>query len=141
VADALAGDGTALPWVDPAAFARRAVALARADLVSVNALPGRVFFDRGLIDAAVALEHADGIPLEQTVGAVRFHHTVFLAPPWPELFRPDAERRHGFDAASAEYDRLQVAYRKLGYRLAILPRISPAARADHILARLGAAAS
>lgn len=138
IAEERAGSGAALPWVDPSAFALRAVAMARADLGAVAILPGWVFFDRGLVDAAVALQHIDGVPVERTIGPVRFHPTVFLVPPWPEIYRTDADRRHGFEAAVAEYDRLLEAWRRLGYRLSILPRISPGARADHVLAALSA---
>lgn len=138
VAEERAGSGAALPWVNPSAFARRAVAMAQADLAAAAGRPGWVFFDRGLVDAAVALQHVDGIPFERTTGPVRFHRTVFLAPPWPELYRTDDDRRHGFDAAVAEYDRLLEAWRRLGYRLSILPRVSAEARADHVLAALSA---
>lgn len=138
VAEELRGSGAALPWVDPAAFARRAVAIALADLDALADNSSWVFFDRGLVDAAVALQVSAGVPLERTVGTLRFHHTVFMTPPWPEIYRADQERRHGFEAAAAEYDRLLAAWRALGYRLAILPRVSPEARADHLLAALPA---
>ncbi len=52
--------GRALPWIDPEAFARRAVALALADRRAARGHSGRVFFDRGLIDAAAALDHVAG---------------------------------------------------------------------------------
>lgn len=128
--------GSAMPWIDMAAFARRAVALAWSDLAWAEGRPGWVFFDRGLVDAAVALQHTAGIPLEHTIGAARFHATVFLAPPWPELYRTDNDRRHSFEEAVAEYDRLLSAWRTLGYRLSILPRVSPEGRADQLLATL-----
>ncbi|WP_149538854.1 AAA family ATPase [Siccirubricoccus phaeus] len=132
-----ASGGSALPWLDLAGFARRAIALALADRAAAASLPGRVFFDRGLIDAAAALEHATGTPALQPLGrAHRYHPTVFLTPPWPEIYATDPARRHGFDAAVAEYARLEDAYRRLGYRLLILPRESVAARADRLLAAL-----
>lgn len=134
VAQERAIGGTALPGIDPSAFAHRAVAMARSDLAAAAAQPGRVFFDRGLVDAAVALQHTDGTPIERTIGDARFHPTMFLAPPWPEIHQADADRRHGFEEVVAEYDRLLTAWRRLGYRLAILPRVSPNARADHLLA-------
>ena len=52
VADEMDRGGSALPWVDPVAFARRAVDLARADREAVRGMSGWAFFDRGLIDAA-----------------------------------------------------------------------------------------
>jgi len=57
VRDELASAGDALPWIDALAFVRRIIAMAQADYEAARALPGPVFFDRGLIDGAVALEH------------------------------------------------------------------------------------
>lgn len=133
-----AAGGTALPWTDLGAFARRAVALAIEDRDAARGLKGWVFFDRGLVDAAVAQEAAGGPPALLPLGrAHRYHRLVFLTPPWPELYRPDAERRHGLADAVAEYDRLCAAYALLGYETVILPRIAVADRADLILGRLG----
>ena len=56
VQEELAGSGAALPWVDAAAFARRAITVALADRMAARRLNGWVFFDRGLIDAAAALQ-------------------------------------------------------------------------------------
>jgi predicted ATPase len=126
--------GSALPWVDKAAFARRAIALARADYEAALALPGWVFFDRGLIDAAAALQHLTGEPILATLAADhQYHRRVFLAPPWPEIYVTDAERRHGFDAALAEYSRLLEVYPALGYQIVVLPKTGVAERADHVL--------
>jgi hypothetical protein len=52
VKEELARGGSALPWVDGVAFARRAMEIALADRAAAGSLDGWVFFDRGLIDAA-----------------------------------------------------------------------------------------
>ncbi|MGK7755275.1 MULTISPECIES: AAA family ATPase [unclassified Roseovarius] len=138
VAQEMGGRGAALPWVDPAAFARRAVEMATRDRASLGEPIGWVFFDRGLIDAAVALEHAEGTDVAKSLaGTARFHPLVFMAPPWPKLYRTDGERRHGFDAAVDEYHRLCKAYDRLGYTLVLLPKIGVAERAVFVLNRLG----
>ena len=62
------GHGAALPWVDKTAFARRAIVLALADRVAANRATGWVFFDRGLIDAAAALQHLTGEPALAALG-------------------------------------------------------------------------
>ncbi len=129
VAVETASGGRALPWVDPGAFARRALALSRQDLAALPAGAGPVFFDRGLIDAAVALEQAEAVPLEASLGGTRhYSDPVFLAPPWPALFSNDGERRHGFSEAVAEFERLESALARLGYRVCPLPRAPVAAR-------------
>jgi len=130
--------GCALPWVDPVAFAQRAVAMALEDRLAAAALDGPVFFDRGLVDAAAALQHTTGEPAIAELGPRhRYNRRVFLVPPWPDLFRSDAERRHGFDAAVAEYYRLEAAYDCLGYDVVVIPRGRVRWRADFVLDMLG----
>lgn len=127
-------DGLALPWIDPIAFARRAVKMALADRAAVDVGDDVVFFDRGLIDAASALQCLTGEQVLMSLGQVhRYHRRVFLAPPWPEIFSPDAEHRHSVEAAQAEYARLCVDYPALGYDLIILPKAAVTERADFVL--------
>ena len=59
-----------------------------------------------------------------------------MVPPWPELFAADPERRHGFDAAVAEYDDLMRAYPAHGYATELVPTVSVSARADFLEAEL-----
>ena len=128
--------GTALPWIDIEAFARRAIATALED--RQKAPPeGPVFFDRGLIDAASALRHINGDAFIETLGvAHRYNRLVFLTPPWPEIYRGDSERKHGFDAAIEEYERLLRDYDELGYDISVLPKSGIRERADFILTRI-----
>src|ERR1044072_2224935 len=118
VKDEVQREGAALPWVNGTAFARRAIALALADRVAASRLEGWVFFDRGLVDAAAAVQHLTGEPaLAALGGAPRYHRRVVITPPGPEIYIEDAERHHGFDAAVAEHERLVEAYISLGYKL------------------------
>ncbi|MBB3590945.1 putative ATPase [Rhizobium sp. BK529] len=139
VTEELAGQGAALPWVDPVAFARRAMAMALEDQRLAERQAGWTFFDRGLIDAASALQAFTGeATLETLRDRHRYHQTVFLTPPWPEIYINDPERRHGFEEAVAEYERLIAAYPEIGYEIVILPKVDVAARADFLLSRLPA---
>ena len=72
VAEELAGTGDALPWVDTAAFARRAIAMSLRDREEAAKRRGWIFFDRGLIDAAAALEYATRTPVVVNYAAERF---------------------------------------------------------------------
>ena len=105
------------------AFARRAVTVAVADLAEAGHLDGWVFFDRGVIDAAAALQHLTGEPMLAIAQKYRFHERVFIAPPWPEIYVTDAERHHSFDTAVAEYQRLLEVYSSLGYDVTILQKV------------------
>ncbi len=137
VAEEMRGDGTALPWVDLEAFARRAIEMSAAGRNRVAAADGWIFFDRGLVDAAVALEHAAGVAASETLARVnRFHDQVFLTPPWPEIYRADRERQSSMQEGIAEYHRLHHAYVRLGYDPVILPKVDVEARADYLLSCL-----
>lgn len=137
VAAELAGDGKALPWVDAEAFLHKAIALSLEDLERASTLPGPVFFDRGLLDAASGLAEMTGEPVLQRFAELwRFNEAVFLTPPWPEIYRQDAERQHGLDAAIVEYERLLRDYPALGYEVVELPKAPVAERADFVLGRI-----
>ena len=137
VADEMRSEGTALPWVDLGAFAKRAIEMARFDRERMKGAEGWVFFDRGLVDAAVALEHATGVATADTLaGLDRFHRQVFMTPPWPEIYRADGERQLDMKDGVAEYHRFRDAFERLGYDPVILPKVDVGARADFILKRL-----
>lgn len=129
--------GSALPWVNMEAFARRAVAMSIEDRDQAPAT-GWVFFDRGLIDAASALQAvcADGL-LHKLKNNHRYNRRVFLTPPWPEIYVSDGERQHNFAAAVSEYERLIRDYRDLNYETLMLPKISVIERAELVLNMLG----
>ena len=131
--------GDALPWTQPLRFAELAVSRCVQGLIGVAGEPGPVFFDRGPVDQLAGLERL-GLPIPLTVagavGRCRYNRTVFVAPPWPEIFAGDTQRRHGLDEALAEYGPLRATYERLGYRLVDLPKTSVAARADFVLAAL-----
>ena len=134
----LAQSGGALPWLDMEAFARRAVKLAWEDLRKIRSLKGRVFFDRGLIDAAVALKRAAGVEMAVTLqGMPQFYPSVFIAPPWKENFYQDEQRRSKWSEALEEYEALRSTYLDLGFELVQLPKAPVADRVSFILGKLG----
>jgi predicted ATPase len=129
--------GSALPWVDEAAFLHRALAMSLADQISTGSEEGWVFFDRGLVDAAAGIQHLTREPVQASLGQThRYHKQVFLTPPWPEIYFTDPERRHGLDSAVAEYLRLLEIYPSLNYEVSILPKIGVRERADFVLKAL-----
>ena len=132
-----ASGGTALPWVDTAAFIDRIIAMAEADYADAAANPGWTFFDRGLFDAISALGNLNNTPLPaERLARYPYHRQVFLTPPWPEIYATDGERQHGLAEAEIEYNRLLRDYPAQGYETVILPKLPVTARADFVEARL-----
>ena len=129
-----ASGGNAVPWKDARAFLTRAVETARADIQEHQNSRDWVFFDRGLVDAASALSALTGEPLHRWLKqAPLFHHQVFLAPPWPEIYVNDAQRRHPMEDAVEEYERLSEHYPQLGYVVHVLPKVSVQERLAFVL--------
>ena len=141
VREELAGEGSALPWIDLAAFARRAIRMAVADWRRARECGDAgawTFFDRGVIDAASAFDVATGRKvLAPFARRYRYRPLVFLAPPWPEIHTGDDGRRHGFEAATEEYERLASELPALGYETRLLPKAPVAERAAFVLAARG----
>jgi predicted ATPase len=140
VREQLRSGGDALPWENKARFAelciRRAVDFYHAAPVSDRP----VWFDRSYLDNICGLERL-GLPIpdvgNEALVQCRYAPTVFLTPPWRELFVADAERRHGFDDAVAEYEALKTAYTAHGYEIVRVPKGPVAARARFLERKLG----
>lgn len=128
-----------MPWLDMEAFLRRTIDVALADYANVlNGSSQWVFLDRGLIDAAAALQALTGDPILEKFGdQYRYHSHVFMAPPWPEIYVQDDERRHDMTVALCEFEQLQRTYPALGYAISLLPKVSVAQRANFVLATSG----
>lgn len=120
--------GNGVPWQDEGRFARLCLKMAAADWEEARA--GAVVFDRGVIDAALALERAN-LRAEAENALTRFaYDIVVLAAPWQELFERDDTRQHGFDAARLEFDHIARRLPELGYKPLDLPKGTVAARAE-----------
>ncbi len=64
----------------------------------------------------------------------RYHHRVFVAPPWPQIFAQDAERKQSFEEAQATYEVMIETYSGFGYELIPLPLDSVEQRVRFVMA-------
>lgn len=130
-------DGPALR--DPALFAELMLSWELRSFESARHLPGPVLFDRGVPDVAGYLRLM-GRPVpphvERAAARFRYNRRVFIAPPWAEIFAPDAERKQSFDEAIRTYEAMVAAYTDFGYDLVELPRCSIAERVAFLRAKV-----
>jgi predicted ATPase len=105
-------------------------------------LAGPVFFDRGLPDR-VGYQIMRGLPVPPHVTAAvelfRYHRRVFVAPPWPEIYVHDEERKHDFEHALRAHEATLAGYARAGYETIILPKVDVETRVDFVLHGLDAA--
>lgn len=135
----LGGDG--LPWLDAIRFVE--LAASRTMYLFNTTMPGKraIFFDRSLIDLVSFLGMKElPVPayLRRSLDAYRYGRTVFVTPPWQEIYVNEAERSKSFEDACREYDVLVAAYLANGYELVEVPKLTVAERADFVVSRLPA---
>jgi len=136
VKEQLASGGDALPWTNPRAFIELAVRYSIENWERAQQIAGICFFDRGIIDAAnYFLRFGAPMPayVADAIERCRYHPTVYMMPPWKEIFATDPERRHPFEEAAKEYQSLLSSYARFGYDMVIVPKLSVCERAEFIL--------
>jgi predicted ATPase len=106
--------------------------------------PGPVFFDRS------AAEWVGYFPLlglatpghvRRAARLFRYHPTVFLLPPWREIYVNDTERGQDWAAALRGHTAARDTYQQLGYHIVELPRTDVPGRVAALLGHLGLAQS
>jgi len=133
--------GPALPWLDQRLFFEVILAWEMRTYRAMQDTAGPVFFDRGVPDAAggwAMLGEAVPAHVRAAITAFRYAPLVFLAPPWPEIYTGDTERKQGFAEAQRTFTAMRTAYRGAGYDLAELPKVPVPARLRFLLETVAA---
>lgn len=120
IQEQMAGAGDALPWADREAYARQMLDRSVAAWQEGLRAGGTTFFDRGIPDT-LCYARLVGLSQELESRALvmsrqnRYFRTVFLAPPWREIYETDTERRQTFDEAVRTYDLMAKTCEECGY--------------------------
>lgn len=131
----VAKGGQALPWKDKKEFAEAMFKLSL-DNYKVWAMHSQVIlFDRGIPDILGYLR-LSRLPIEKkymdAARALCYNSTVFITPPWKEIFSQDDERKQSWEIAIQTYQVMLDIYAELGYHLIEIPSGSPGTRATFV---------
>ena len=127
------GHGPA-PWEDRLGFFEAVTTLSLADLDRPVPDDAPTFFDRGLFDALSGRAGRDKVPITEVMtGKFPYAQPVFYAPPWPEIYCQTSERRHSFEMALDEAERLRRDLTALNLEVVELPKEPVEARVELIL--------
>jgi len=103
--------------------------------------PGPVFFDRGVPDVIGYLRLV-GLPvpthMQKAAEIFRYHRRVFIAPPWPEIYERDSERKQSLGEAERTYEAMLVIYQSYGYELVEIPRLPVHERVQFVVDHIAA---
>ncbi|GGI78402.1 AAA family ATPase [Legionella impletisoli] len=98
-----------------------------------------VFFDRGIPDLygyAKSFCHKEHHEVNSAVKQYRYCQTVFIFPPWEEIYIKDSERQQDFAESIQTYHALKEAYLHYRYTLVDVPCLPIEARVNFILKTL-----
>lgn len=131
--------GHLFPWTDRPGFMRELLARNLRAHRTAAALPGPVFFDRGIGECLAWMRSMDiAVAPDEAAAALRkrYAQTVFVAEPWPQIYARTGERRASFEQARRSFETTVDAYRAQGYRLCVLPKVPVPERAAFVLERI-----
>jgi predicted ATPase len=139
IQDQVAIGGRALPWSDPLLFAEMMLSWEMRSYQIAQESSGPAFFDRGVPDVLGYLRLLD-IPapehMRKAAEVFRYNRTVFIAPPWREIFCQDRERKQDFGEAVRTYESMIATYTDFDYELVEVPRLPLEERLSFILHRI-----
>lgn len=127
------------PRPDPATFALQIFNKDWTNFTSNAKRSSLLFFDRSFMDSAWQLFHCDRIAyhkIKDTHLTHRFNNTVFIAPPWKEIYLTDTERDQSFEESIDIYERLKQWYGEHHYDIVILPKDTIENRLKFLLSQI-----
>lgn len=128
--------GPGLDWQDARLFGELMLQWELRSHREARSWPGPVFCDRGVPDMVgwylLRSEEVAG-HVAEAARRFRYHRTVFVAPPWPEIFATDTERHQSWGEAVRTHEAMVKAYAECGYETVELPVASVAERAAFVL--------
>ncbi|MGL5953138.1 MAG: AAA family ATPase [Providencia rustigianii] len=131
--------GSALPWLDKQAFAEMMLCWEIRSWHLANNNNGLSFFDRGLPDIAGYLQLCEiAVPkhLDRAIRIFEYQKTVFIAPPWKEIYVQDVERKQTFEDSVMTYHAMVSIYEQYNYKLIEIPCLSVDERVNFILSNM-----
>lgn len=130
--------GDILPWKNRPLFQHTILNRRKAffELVPPETI---AFADRAIPDQlAFARYHGFGTPeiLWNAANEYRYADTVFVTPPWPEIYQNDSIRTETFSEAIKIHQIVLETYQDLNYRINELPLVPTAERVQYLLKNL-----
>ena len=145
----LAVNGNRTPSQNPKAFCKVLIERAIEDFYEAksmaNVLEKLIFFDRSYLEGIRYYKTLNTINTINTINTskydylineLRYFDTVYIAPPWEEIFCQDEERKHSFKKSVDDYKKLITFYLKCGYKIIELPKEDVSGRVQFMLSSI-----
>lgn len=97
------------------------------------------FYDRSMLDTLAYMQannHAIPKYMISDCEDHRYFSSVFILPPWNDIYTVDRERLESFEEAKTIYHELTQVYSQFNYSLIEVPKLSPLLRTKFILSKI-----
>lgn len=135
IREQVACGGRGVPWLDNDLYVSLCAARDVAIFDSLIVDDARIFFDRGIMDSYGANGATPSPAIVEAVRTRRYNATVFVLPPWREIYETDAERTQSWPEAERTFDLILARLPTLGYEPIVVPKAGVADRAAFVLAQ------
>lgn len=133
ISEQLAIKGSKTPWQDLDKFTELVIKKRTEQFHSANS--PLEYYDRSVIDS-FAYILKDNLKIKSQWKSLanknRYFKKVFLAPPWKEIYKKDAERQEDFETAEQIHLFLLKAYYMYDYQVIIIPKTNVYERVEFI---------
>ncbi|ASK32652.1 ATPase [Chryseobacterium sp. T16E-39] len=137
IKEQMQSNGEGLPWRDKELYTHLMINTSVNSFKNISQDQNNlIFFDRGIIDAycyADMIGLAISNEMKNIVDTHQYNPTVFILPPWPEIYETDAERKQTWEEAFETYSSMKNTYSIYGYQVVDVPLDSVEKRAAFIL--------
>lgn len=143
VKEQLDENGHMTPGQNPNAFCKLLIERSIEDFYRAKAmtdvLESTIFFDRGYLEGIRYYKRLNTINSNQYdffIKDLRYFDTVFLAPPWEEIYCQNETRKHSFQKSVDDFDKVASFYSVCGYQTIELPKADVIARVQFVLSSI-----
>jgi len=140
IQDQVSVDGDGLPWRNVNMYTGLMLDASISSYHSHADIEGEIhLFDRGILDTLCYAEMTgQGISIEMNTAAQehRYNNTVFMLPPWQEIYQTDSERLQTWDEAVHTFLKMKEIYIRYGYTVVEVPKGTIGERVTFILDQL-----
>jgi predicted ATPase len=139
-------NGQKTPSKDPDGFCKLLIEKSLEDFHRAKAMTdvydNTIFFDRSYLEGIryyKRLNTIDSNKYDFFINDLRYFHTVYITPPWKEIYCQNGARKHSFKKSVDDFEKVVSFYPNCGYQTIELPKVDVRTRIQFILSSINRA--
>lgn len=133
-------NGKNTPWQNPNSFCKLLIEKSLEDFHRAKAMTdvydNAIFFDRSYLEGIRYYKILNTMlsnKYDSFINDLRYFNTVYITPPWEEIYCPNEIRKHSFKKSVDDFEKVVSFYPNCGYQTIELPKVDVWTRVQFIL--------